>query len=67
MCNEFVLFLASEAAVKLEKIMLGTTIKKDIAMLSGDTHTGSIESFNSTILQWAPKHTAYGYVGMIAR
>ena len=53
--------------MRLEKIMLATMMKNDIKKLSQDVQTASVEAHNNTILTWAPKHTAYGYVGMVAR
>ena len=60
-------FLGSKAAVKLESLLLNRLFRKDVANLSTSHQTSGLEAFHSLILHFAPKHTAFSYIGMHTR
>jgi hypothetical protein len=60
-------YIATEAAVKLEKIVANTMLKNDVKKLSPRVQTSSLESFHNVLLGWMPKNTGYSYIGMVAR
>ncbi|XP_062603026.1 uncharacterized protein LOC134264758 isoform X2 [Saccostrea cucullata] len=57
----------SKAFEQLEKILLNKTLLKDISRLSSQEQTSSLEAFHSLILHFAPKNTAFSYLGMLCR
>ena len=59
--------LASEAAVQFEGIVLKTHLVNAVKKLSARTQTSSLEAFHSVVIQFAPKHTHFSYLGMNAR
>ncbi|KAI0240741.1 hypothetical protein LSAT2_008479, partial [Lamellibrachia satsuma] len=57
----------SKAEVLLQKILQDTWLLKDVQHLSPMEQTSSVEGFHSTILHFAPKHTAFQYMAMQCR
>lgn len=55
------------ASVKMEKIVTRPALLKDIKKLSTQHQTSSLEAFHSLILTFAPKHSAFSYMGMYCR
>ena len=53
------------AAVKLEELVHGKSLCKDIAMLSGTYQTFTVEAFHSLVIQFAPNMFVYSYNGML--
>ncbi|XP_040062465.3 uncharacterized protein LOC115333106 [Ixodes scapularis] len=52
---------------KLKSIVLSKALLKDIPHLSTSAQTFSTECFHSTLIQFAPKSTHFGYQSMTAR
>ena len=52
---------------KLEEELLKPRLLKDIDKMSPYTQTSDVEAYHSLMLQYAPKNTHYGYLGMRAR
>ncbi|XP_075554943.1 uncharacterized protein LOC142587666 isoform X2 [Dermacentor variabilis] len=57
----------SPAHQKLKAIVLNKALLKDIPRLSTSAQTFAVECFHSTITQFAPKNTHFGYSSMVAR
>lgn len=57
----------SNAAVKLEELLLKPQLLKDIAKLSPKYQTSTLEAKHSLDIQFVPKHTAFSYWGMFTR
>ena len=55
----------SEAAKKLKCIVLNDQLLKDVARLSSNYQTSSLESFHSLLNQFAPKKLPYSFKGML--
>ncbi|CAN7977712.1 unnamed protein product [Ixodes persulcatus] len=56
-----------QAHEKLKSIVLSKPLLKDIPQLSTAAQTYSTECFHSTVIQFAPKSTHFGYESMQAR
>ena len=57
----------SNAAVKLEELLLKPQLLKDISQLSPNYQTSTLEAKHSLDIQFVPKHTAFSYWGMYIR
>jgi hypothetical protein len=57
----------SNAHEALINVVKDTRLVSDIRKLTKACHTGAIESFNSSMLRYAPKRTHFSLRGMIAR
>lgn len=60
-------FLASKVCEKLTDILLNKSILKDVRMLSPRFQTSSLEALHSLDIMFAPKHTAFAFLAMLAR
>lgn len=57
----------SNAAVKLEELLLKPQLLKDLSQLSPKYQTSTLEAKHSLDIQFVPKHTAFSYWGMYTR
>ena len=57
----------SNAAVKLEELLLKPQLLKDVSQLSPKYQTSTLEAKHSLDIQFVPKHTAFSYWGMYTR
>ena len=57
----------SNAAVKLEELLLKPQLLKDVSQLSPKYQTSTLEAKHSLDIQFAPKHAAFSYWGMYTR
>ncbi|XP_070412113.1 uncharacterized protein [Nothobranchius furzeri] len=58
---------ATPAFCRLENLWTTKRILKDVEKLSPHLQTSAIEAFHSVILQFAPKHSHYPFLGMLCR
>lgn len=55
------------AMYKVEKLLMNKRVLADVAKLSSQHQTSSLESFHSVILRFTPKISDFKYVGMMCR
>lgn len=60
-------FSGTQCAEKLKEIGFSTMFVNDMKKISPDVQTSSLEAFHALILLFAPKTTAYSYLGMRTR
>ena len=60
-------FSASQAYASLEKVLLERRFLADVSKMSTGEQTASLEAFHSLIIHFAPKHTAFSWLGMRSR
>ncbi|KAG0412518.1 hypothetical protein HPB47_010354 [Ixodes persulcatus] len=65
--GDVLLYPGLQAHEKLKSIVLSKPLLKDIPQLSTAAQTYSTECFHSTVIQFAPKSTHFGYESMQAR
>ena len=61
------LFLGEEETERLLEVLESPHLLKDVENMSPYYQTSTLESFHSTLLRFAPKHTAFSYMGMKTR
>ena len=61
------LFTDSEVYAKLKGALTDKNLKKGIMQASPLDQTSCLEGFHSVVNQFAPKTTAFSYVGMFCR
>lgn len=57
----------SEAYQELSRIVLNTTLQKDLENMVRFKHTGALEVFHSSLLKYAPKRQCFSYQSMKQR
>nr|KAG5706771.1 hypothetical protein BaRGS_007274 [Batillaria attramentaria] len=57
----------TKAFTSLEKLVTEPRLLKDVAQLSSGDQTSSLEAWHSLLLQFAPKHTHFSWLGMRTR
>ena len=57
----------SNAAIKLEELLLNPHLLKDISKLSPKYQTSTLEAKHNLDIQFVPKNTAFSYWGMYTR
>ncbi|XP_041945792.1 uncharacterized protein LOC121707358 [Alosa sapidissima] len=57
----------SEAYQELARIVLNTTLQKDLEHMGRFKHTGALEVFHSSLLKYAPKRQCFSYQSMKQR
>ncbi|KAK7879775.1 hypothetical protein WMY93_033554 [Mugilogobius chulae] len=56
---------ATPALCRLENLLISKRILKDVEKLSPHLQTSAVEAFHSVILRFAPKGSAYPFLGML--
>lgn len=64
---QYVFKTGSPAFLKLQTIVESPSLLRDIRQLSPKVQTYTLESFNSLLIHFAPKSTAFSEAGMKAR
>ncbi|CAN7994675.1 unnamed protein product, partial [Ixodes pacificus] len=59
--------VSTETFKKLEAILMGPHLLRDIPLLSPKQQTFSLESFHAVLIHFAPKSSKFQYDGMLAR
>lgn len=65
--NCTVYYADSKASNKLTPIVMNPLICKDMTRLSPLYQTSNLEAYHSVVIHFAPKSTAFSYVGMLSR
>ena len=59
--------LDTKASEKIKEIISNKSLCNDIQKLSTSYQTSRLEAFHSVVIQFAPKLTAFSYLGMKSR
>ena len=67
-CHSYIIhFLDTKASEKMTDIITNKTLCQDIQKLSTSYQTSRLEAFHSVVINFAPKLTAFSYLGMKSR